>query len=420
MRSSRLLIAVALTAYTTPVFAQEGGATTGFPIGEKSRIHAELTLGVAFDSNVARLDEELALRTDPDGRMVIRPGVSVDVPGSSVKLGFGTHATINWFFLAANDDTDHERANVGADATLDFALGSRRSVVGFSLSDTFVRTPAYIDDPGTIPADEQRFKQWANKGTARFTLRPGGGALEFDLGYTNNISIFDDLENSMQHGALLEARYKFLPKTAVIFHSDFTVFDHIGSAEDDMGTLPSSPYNLTLGLIGQVTQRISVDLAAGFGDTLTWDGELFGDLSVDNRRTFIATAGGKYTFAERSFVSLDYHRSLVPIIVLNNYISDAVRLNFQIGIGGRLIIGALAAYEHRAYPLETDDGDVHVVVGDARVAYWFFEFLSLAVNYRVLFQNSETETPITSSTGAGLFLEDYARHQAFLNLTLRY
>src|SRR5688572_789368 len=128
MRTTRLLVAVALTAYATPVFAQEGGATTGFPIGEKSRIHTELTLGVAFDSNVARLDSDISGTTDPDGRMIIRPGISVDVPGSSVKLGFGTHATINWFFLAGDAD-QHNRANVGADATLDFALGSRKSVI---------------------------------------------------------------------------------------------------------------------------------------------------------------------------------------------------------------------------------------------------------------------------------------------------
>ncbi len=89
----------------------------------------------------------------------------------------------------------------------------------------------------------------------------------------------------------------------------------------------------------------------------------------------------------------------------------------QIGIGGRLIIGALAGYEHRSYGIP--DGGAHLVVGDARVAYWFFDFLSLAVNYRVLFQSSNNESAIASGVGS-FFLEDYVRHQAFLNLTLRY
>jgi hypothetical protein len=230
----------------------------------------------------------------------------------------------------------------------------------------------------------------------------------------NTLAIYDDLDNSMQHGALLEARYKFLPKTALVFHGDFTVFDIIGT--ETQGTLSSTPYNLTLGLIGQVTQRISVDLAAGFGDSLTWSGDLFGELAPENRRTFIATAGAKYQFAERSFVGVTYNRAVLPIIVLHNYIADAVRANLQLGIGGRLIIGAQVGYEHRGYPVE--NGGVHLVIGDARIAYWFFEFLSVAANYRVLFQNSETETPVGAAGEA--FLEDYVRHQAFLNVTLRY
>jgi hypothetical protein len=415
MRLSSCLVAVAIIGFSARAFAQ-AGATTGFPIGEKSRVHVELAAGVAFDSNVSRNDEEFAAE-DSDGRLLIRPGLSLDVPGSSVKLAFASHASINYFFLATDAAQAHNRVTLGADATLDFSLGSKKSFIGFSLSDTFVRTPTYIDDVGTVPSDEVRFKQWANKGTARFTLRPGGGALEFDLGYTNQLSIIDTLADSMQHGALLEARYKFLPKTAVVFHSDFTVYTTLGDL--NQGTLRSTPYNLTLGLIGQLTSRISVDLAAGFGDSLTWQDELFGDLADENRRTFIATAGGRYHINESSFVSLTYDRKIVPIIILDNYISDSVKANVQIGLFGRLVLGGYVAYEHRGYPIE--DGGVHLVIGDARIAYWFFEFLSLAANYRVIFQNSDSELPAqTSLANQGFFLEDYVRHQAFLNLTFRY
>ena len=115
------------------------GATTGFPIGEKSRIHAELTLGVAFDSNVSRLDPDLAGDRDPDGRMLIRPGVSVDVPGCSIRLGLGAHASVNYFFKVGNASNKHGPTNVGADATLDFGLGSKSSVVGFTLSGHLIR-----------------------------------------------------------------------------------------------------------------------------------------------------------------------------------------------------------------------------------------------------------------------------------------
>src|SRR5262245_57374617 len=112
MRTASCIWAVLLTAYSAPSFAQiegggaaEGGATTGIPIGEKSRIHTELTLGVAFDSNVQRNDPDLVDR-DPDGRLLIRPGIGVDVPGQSLRLGFATHASINYFFGVGNSVGD--------------------------------------------------------------------------------------------------------------------------------------------------------------------------------------------------------------------------------------------------------------------------------------------------------------------------
>lgn len=418
MDAKTIILAAGLAAYAAPAFAQQGGATTGFPIGEKSRIHTELSVGAGYDSNPLRNDEALGQQPDPDGRVLVRPGVVVAVPGSSVRFGLGAHASIFQYFGLSNTN---QRGNtqIGADANLDFALGSKSSVVGFSLSNTFVRTPSYFDQVGTIGADEVKLKQWANQGVARLTLRPGGGALEFDLGYTNTLNLYDELDKSMQHGAIFETRYKFLPKTAAVFHADFTVFEVLGEFENaSIPTRPSTPYNITLGLVGQLTSRISVDVAAGFGDSLTWDLDqgLFSELTDTNRRTFIANAGGRYEFSEGSFVGLGYSRRIIPIIQLDNYIADAAKANLQLGIG-RLVIGVLAAFEHRNYA--TDDRNANLFIGDARVAYWFFDFMSASVNYRVLLQAADENTGVPG-TVASIFLEDYTRHQAFLNINLRY
>lgn len=415
MRVQAVIVAAGLAAYAAPVFAQQGGATTGFPIGEKSRIHTELSVGAAYDSNPLRNDADLGQQPDPDGKLLVRPGLVVAVPGSSVRFGLGAHASFFQYF-GLSDSPSRKNSQIGADANLDFALGSKSSVVGFSLSDTFVRTPSYFDQVGTVGADEVKLKQWANNGIARLTLRPGGGALEFDLGYTNTLNLYDDLDQSMQHGAVFETRYKFLPKTAAVFHADFTVFDVLGDFENpNVPTNPSTPYNITLGLVGQLTSRISVDLAAGFGDSLTWQGDLFSQLSDDNRRTFIANAAGRYEFSEGSFVGVGYSRRIIPIIQLDNYIADAAKANLQLGFG-RLVVGLLAAYEHRNYA--TDSRNANLFIGDARIAYWFFDFLSASVNYRVLLQAADENA--AAGAGASIFLEDYVRHQAFLNINLRY
>jgi hypothetical protein len=404
------LIAAAMVAHALPAFAQ-AGASTGFALGDKSRLHVELALGLSFEANPVRNDSAVNPISDNDGRFYARPGLSLDVPGSLVQLGLATHATITQFFGLS--DFPRKNTFIGADATLNFGLGTKRSVIGFDLSDTFIRTPTYFDQNGAISADEIRQKQWSNNGVARVKIRPGGGALEFDVGYSNKLSLYDDLDKSMQHGALLEARYRFLPKTAILFHADFTVFDLVGTKDPTQpDTNPSTPYNITLGVLGQVTARISANLNVGFGDSLTWVGDTFSDLSPTNRRTVIGDAGVKYQFADASHISVDYIRSIVPIIQLDNYVSDLAKLGLQLGFFGRLIIAGFAGYEHRDYGVE--DRAAHLFVGDARVTFWFIEYLNAAVNYRVQLQAAD------DNTVGSIFLEDYTKHQIFVSLGLRY
>ena len=408
MRIGAASIVAAGMVAAGPAQAQPS-TSTGFPLGEKSRLHAGLTVGISYDTNPQRLETDVQ-----DAKLLVRPGLSLDVPGSDVRLALGLHGSFFQYFKLSDGDTKGN-THLGADASLDFGLGSKRSAVAFSLLDTFTRTPTFIDRSGAIGRDEIKLKQWHNDLVSRLTFRPGGGALEFDIGYTNLLNIYDELEQTMRHGGLLEARYKFLPKTAAVFHADFTTFDVIGTPEEAQGatpTLQSTPYNVTLGLIGQLTTRITVDLGAGFGDTLTWtDSPFSSDLAETNQRTFIAHAQGKYRFNEQSNISLGYYRSLVPIIQLDNYVSNRARLGIQVGVAGRLLLGASGTYEHRAFG--KDSRVAQLVIADARAGYHFFEFLSAAIHYSILFQDADENT-------GSAFLETFTRHQVGLTVSVRY
>lgn len=415
--SAAAVIAVA----SVPLAATAQSHGIGFPIGEKSRIHTNLDLGVGFDSNPDRFEAGTPPNDDTsDWKALIRPGLLISVPGSSVNFDMRGQLTISQFFGASVAKAETE---FGALLGAKLRLGQQDSVVGFQLDDTLVRTPAQIDDLGSFAASERRFKEWANRGQAILTLRPGGGALEFDLGYTNELSFYDgeSLPDSWRHGALFESKLRFLPKTAVLFHADLSFFDADDEQlADGTGTLKSSPLNLTIGLVGQITSRLTADLEVGYGDTFTSVDSYFGSLADSHTGTFIFRAEGTYEVFESSRITLGVRRQVKPVILLNSYVATTPFARFVIGLGARLAFGLYGSYEWRNYGL--DGIDAQLLIGDARVDYWFFEFLTASLSYRVIRQDSEiaASAATTANPALGEVLEDYIRHEAMMMVGLRY
>lgn len=398
MKQRILPLAVLAIAFPASAFAQ-ATVGTGFPIGEKSRIHTNLDLAAGYDSNFQRLPEGQDGGDTSDVKMQIRPGLEVEVPGTSVALSLRTKLFIEHFFDASD-------TKFGGDVGADLRLGSEQSTIGFELKDTLARTPTFFADLGAVGADEIRFQQWQNRGSARFVLRPGGGALEFRLGYGNELHIYDNLPNSQRHAAEFEAKLKFLPKTALIFAADMSFFD--ATQERGLDTNPATPYNVAVGLQGQITSRFSTLLRVGFGDTLSWEDEHFGTLSDSNIRTLIASANLTYAFMPGSSVSVGYDRAVRPVIVLDTYTSDAVNARVILAVGERLAFGVYGMFENRSFG--GGQGDSRLLAGDARIEYWFFEFLKGGLVYQVIDQESDGSAQ----------LESFTRHQGLIVAGLHY
>jgi hypothetical protein len=406
----------ALVAVATPLSARAQSHGIGFPIGDKSRVHTNLDVGVGYDSNSLRLSEENGNRED--WKALIRPGLMVNVPGSSLQFDLRAQLTISQFFGVATNNPETE---FGALIGAKLRAGQKDSVVGFELDETLVRTPAQIDDLGSFAASERRFKEWANRARAVIELRPGGGALEFDVGYQNELSFFqgESLPDSQSHGAVFEAKLRFLPKTAVLFHSDIMFFDATGrESEDGRGTLKSSPLNLTIGLVGQVTSRLTTDLEVGYGDTFTVEegSSFFSNIAESRTGTIIGRAELTYDILESSRITVGFRRQVKPVILLNSYASNTPYLRFILGVGARLAFGLYGSYEWRDFG--TFDSAAQLLIGDARVDYWFFEFLTASINYRVIRQDATVVASIPANLAEQL--EDYTRHETMLMIGLRY
>ena len=432
MRFPKIIIGLILGTAPTAAFAQDYGTGTGFPIGDKSRIHTGLDLGVGFDSNSLRVDNARDDQgTKADWKAIIRPGVSIDVPGTSVELSLRGQLTIMQYFGTGGLDGDqYSETTFGGDIVGRLRLGSKDSFIGFSLENQLVRTPVFMEEPGTIPSDERRFPLWHNRGKALFTLRPGGRALELDIGYGLEASIYNfsrtidgaNVDGSIPYGfihsGIFEARWKFFPKTAFVFHADVGYFTASNQSEAG-GTSPSTfdaiPIHVYVGAIGQVTTKLNAEITVGYGDTLSSEGGNF------TTRGPIGNLIVTYAFNERTSLSLGYRRSVQPEVIVNSYSSDAPFARFKLGLGGRMAFSLFGEYQFRKYARSGtvpngDRIDVGVAIGDARVEYWFFPWLTAALAYRLQVQNPEQATSLPDN----VFFQDFVRHQVFMNVGLRY
>lgn len=391
----------------SPAFARPE-ATGGFPLGEKSRVHTMLDLGLGYDSNPGALPSGVSL---DDWKAQILPAIAVSVPGSNVTLDARAQLAIETYFgTAAGGQSD---AFVGGNLSIGFTAGGDDSVVGFELVESLLRTPNFVqveqDGLGTVGADEISFLQWYNRGEANVVLRPGGGALEFRLGYGNELRLFDELAQSQRHVALLEAKLRFLPKTAVAFNAD------LGFYSDTAG-FRSNPYNLSVALLGQITEGLAVVARLGYGDTLSYlEGESFFGATADTSiRSIIVSLRAEYTFSNGTSLTAGYERQMKQAIGVGfGYASDSPYIKAEILVGDRFSLATLGRMEIRTFAGPGDAGS-RVFIADARADYWFFDFLRGGLAYQLLHTDSEL-APL-----GGAALPAATRHQVLLTTGLYY
>lgn len=407
------VFAVALaTLLPTGAYAQFSAAT-GFPVGEKSRIHTGLDLLVGLDFNSKRFDDDSEIDGPRDDfKMVIRPQLLLNVPGDAVTFDLKTQLSLTQFL---NNPSGFNQTTVGGNVEASLRLGSKDSLVSFQLDNQLVRTPAILDEVGSVASDERRFPLWHNRGAARLTLRPGGRALELDIGGYAELTQYDDFPPaSSLFGGVFEARWRFFPKTALVFHADIGGF----TASNDINntTVGATPLHVTIGARGQVTPKITAELAAGYGDTLSSTTEGFdpGTSSV------IGTAILSYQLNDTSTLRFGYRRRVEPIVILNSYSSDAPFVTFTTGFINQLTLRLYGEYDFRSYANSAQDAtnerrSVQLASADVRLQYWFFEFLNASVMYRL-----QLQSPGSTSDPSNILLQDFTRHQLLLNVGLYY
>jgi len=420
MNFSSILVGASVALMSTAAFADE--TSLGFPLGEKSRLHTNLNLGVGLDTNPRRRS---TLQTPKSGtKLRVSPGIALAVPGSAFNVGLTGGINIDQFFAGdAIEICDGSATCLGYYMNLAVRGGSSNSVLAFELdgglvgspTDVFAAPRPSVDPTRTnntklladLGADELRHQMLRFVASPNLVLRPGGGALEFRLGYAPDIQLIDQLGESNKHRGAFEGKLRFLPRTAAVLSADFASW----KGTDTSGrTLQATPFNVSLGLRGQLTERLQTDVNVGYADALNQE-------DIGQQQGVIGKARFRYLLARDMSISLGYNRGIDNVILLGSYMNHKGSLDLGFIVAERLNIEMAASVDKRTFTNKQED---LVIIAGARAAYQFFDFLDANLSYQFMSSTPNSEESDDILGGKGAAVPEYKRQVVMFGLALKY
>jgi hypothetical protein len=286
-----------------------------------------------------------------------------------VAFRAGVNATYREFIGVSSDsaastpinDISRQR-NIGgvADARLDIAPGRPLGAALFGSYGRVVQPNA-----GTADPNQSFIRDDVNVG-GEIVTQPGGGTLDWHLGYQLHDTIFETTQgqpfDNLTHEVSTRGRWKFRPRTALIYDATLRFISY-GNADaaKAQGLVNSTPVRARIGLNGLVTERFALLALVGWGasffdtsaipnvplqqyDSVIGQGELKWYLTASPG----VAAASDLTLA-LSTISIGYSRDFTNSYLGNYFGSDRGYLRFDYFFGGRALVsltGGLGAIEY--------------------------------------------------------------------------
>jgi hypothetical protein len=194
--------------------------------------------------------------------------------------------------------------------------------------------------------------------------QPGGGTLDWHFGYQLHDTIFESSlgqpYNNLTHEAFTRGRWKFRPRTALIYDATFRFVSYGDeAAAQKVGLTNSNPVRARIGLNGLVTERFAALAVVGWGasfyDTsqLTVLPQYDSVIGQAELKWFLTASPGiaqasQLTLA-LSTIALGYTRDFTNSYLGNFYGTDRGYLRFDYFFGGRALVsltGGIGAVEY--------------------------------------------------------------------------
>ncbi len=251
------------------------GPGDGLKVGD-GRLHPLLELEQHYIDNPAYALPKDARR---DLYLLGRGGFALEAP--SPRLDLELKSALSWQeYLGVYGDSTEDLSDWGGELRLNATLNKDSAFV-LRLSQDLVRqaNPTPVEaDPASGVEEPMLTTQPRTVSTSKvgFDVKPGGGALILTGGYGAFVDWSSAGSRTLRHMPELRATWKFLPKTAVTLQTSGTIAQYpFGDRFPGGVSNPTtSSYQTYLGLIGDLTPRISVVLKAGYALVLEESGPL--------------------------------------------------------------------------------------------------------------------------------------------------
>ncbi len=386
----------------------------GLKVGD-GRLHPFLDLETRLDTGIGYfLNDATAnpddIREDLSSEIVlrVRPGLRLEVPSS--KLAFTASAQAEYVrYTGLLEKQSTYGSHLEGEASLS-AHFNPEGQVGFVLADQFART-----DRTRNVALGAGVLSLFNELRANVPIKPGGGAIEITpeaawaveffspIGIAIPVGCDEDVcdpiavdqfdYNNLRVG--VDARWRFLPKTALVLDTDLDLRSYFA------GTSPSALLLRSMaGLAGLVSPKIAVNAKVGWAYNL---GELPGS-------TLIAQVEGTFLFSPTMTFKGGYYRTLDPVAAYGLFRDQRGYAEARALFGGKVVLHGYLAVDFLNFFSETEPRSDTLISLDVGPEYQFKPWLVGAAGYLLSARTS-------SLTGKGV---NYARNEFYLRLTLVY
>lgn len=406
-------------------------------------LHPSIGGEFGYDSNFSRSSSTSQGVVDVL-RLRITPSITASTLGTrrrnamtppSITFMGGAHASYNEFIAldSANSDVSKQRnVAIGADGRLEiFPQGK----VGFDLDGNFVRaiepTRAVEGANGTdLDLAHGGFNRDTVRGGAGATWRPGGGLFEWRVGYNATYNFFEQTAFSnlvnVQHEINTHGRWRFLPRSALLFDSTYTLIRYTASQPEQTD---GDVVRTRVGFRGLVTYHLAVLGMLGWGSSFYKTRDTATGLKAQNYDSLLANAELRWFISSAptpdspsispglSSIALGYARTFENSYLGSFYSRDRGYAQVNAALVGRLVGGLEFGVARVAYPESDYGGDKQAAFDELRLDGRAFAELrftdSFAMNLTFLYD--KVNAGPARVHGEDL---DYKRYQIYLGARL--
>jgi hypothetical protein len=267
---------------------------------------------------------------------------------------------------------------------------------------------------------------------AELSTQPGGGTLDWHLGYQFADTLFEETAgqpySNFVNQIYTKGRWKFRPRTALLYDGNFS-FVHYENANGAVAgnstagiispLYPSDPVRSRIGINGLVTPRFAFLGMVGYGGTFfvpaTKDGTppaQYDSVIGQAEFKFFLTAqpGDSNPMSlTLSSIAIGYNRDFTNSYLSDFYGTDRGYLKFSYFFAGRALVsleGGAAALEYPTFALLGQGAKQEPSFTDARIdatlygEYRFTNYFAVNLTGKFTTELSSTEIPLPAAGGA--------------------